>query len=43
MGVVKGETKDFFILFKIRDLADVFNSLRAWEKTMFLICIDFLV
>ncbi len=35
MGVVKGETKDFFILFKIRDLADVFNSLRAWEKTMF--------
>lgn len=35
MGVVNGNSKDFFILIKVRSLADVFDSLRAWENKMF--------
>lgn len=35
MGVVNGKSKDFFILIKVRSLADVFDSLRAWENKMF--------
>ena len=35
LGVVNGETKDFFILLKMRSMADIFNSLRAWENKMF--------
>jgi len=45
MGVVNGETKpvstdasqggDFFLLIKVRAIADVFDSLRAWENKMF--------
>lgn len=35
MGVVKGETNDFFILLQIRDFIDVFDSLRIWENKMF--------
>ncbi len=35
MGVVKGETNNFFILFQVRDFIDIFNSLRAWESKMF--------
>ncbi|HTE49136.1 MAG TPA: hypothetical protein VK675_04470 [Candidatus Paceibacterota bacterium] len=35
MGVVNGETKDFFILLKMRSTADIFDALRAWEKKMF--------
>lgn len=39
LGVVRGkkenDTKDFFMLFKMRALSDVFDSLRAWERTMF--------
>ena len=36
MGVVNGETKDFFILLKMRSTADIFDALRAWENKMFL-------
>ncbi len=36
MGVVNAETKDFFILLKVRSLPDVFDSLRLWENKMFL-------
>lgn len=35
MGVVNGETKDFFVLIKVRSIADIFESLRAWENKMF--------
>ena len=35
LGVVNGETKDFFALFKVRSLPDVFETLRAWEDKMF--------
>ncbi len=35
LGVVKAETKDFFILLKARSLPDVFDSLRLWENKMF--------
>ena len=35
MGVVNDETKDPFILIKVRSLADVFDSFRAWENKMF--------
>ena len=35
MGVVNGETKDFFILLKMRSTADIFDALRAWENKMF--------
>lgn len=39
LGVARGSKennlKDFFILLKIRTLSDVFDSLRAWERTMF--------
>jgi hypothetical protein len=35
MGVVNTETKDFFILLKTRSIADIFESLRAWESKMF--------
>jgi hypothetical protein len=35
MGVVNGETKDFFILLKVRSMIDVFDPLRAWENKMF--------
>ncbi|KKR61922.1 hypothetical protein A2643_03365 [Candidatus Nomurabacteria bacterium RIFCSPHIGHO2_01_FULL_39_220] len=36
MGAVNGETKDFFILLKVRSITDVFDALRVWEKKMFL-------
>lgn len=35
MGVVNGQTKDFFILIKVRDFTDIFESLRTWEGKMF--------
>jgi len=35
LGVVNGETKDFFMLLKVRSVTDIFDSLRAWEKKMF--------
>ncbi len=35
MGIVNGETKDFFILIKVRSTADIFDALRAWEGKMF--------
>lgn len=35
MGVVNNETKDFFILLKVRSVDDVFDSLRIWENKMF--------
>ena len=34
MGVVNSETKDFFILFKVRSTADIFDNLRAWETDL---------
>lgn len=34
IGVVNAETKDFFILIKVRSTADIFDSLRAWEGKM---------
>ena len=36
LGVVNGETKDFFILLKVRSIPDIFDSLRTWENKMFL-------
>ena len=36
MGVVNNnESKDFFILLKVRSNADIFDALRAWEGKMF--------
>jgi hypothetical protein len=35
LGVVNGESKDFFILLKVRSVIDVFESMRAWEGKMF--------
>lgn len=35
MGVVNGETKNFFILIKVRSTADVFDAFQAWENKMF--------
>ncbi|KKS24510.1 MAG: hypothetical protein UU82_C0004G0004 [Candidatus Nomurabacteria bacterium GW2011_GWC2_41_8] len=42
MGAVNNEAdsnlpgnKDFFILLKVRSTADIFDSMRAWEKKMF--------
>ncbi|MCX6751949.1 MAG: hypothetical protein NTZ87_00395 [Candidatus Nomurabacteria bacterium] len=35
MGAVNNETKDTFILIKIRSAVDIFDNLRAWEKKMF--------
>ena len=36
LGAVKGETNNnFFILLKVRSIADVFDSLKAWENKMF--------
>ncbi|MEK7080921.1 MAG: hypothetical protein AAB902_00805 [Patescibacteria group bacterium] len=34
MGVVNSETKNFFILLKIRSTADIFDALRIWEGKM---------
>jgi len=34
-GVMKTEPKGFFILLKVRSVADIFNALRAWEGKMF--------
>lgn len=36
MGAVNRETKDFFILLKVRSIPDVFDALRVWENKMFL-------
>jgi|SRR3989344_67226 len=36
LGVVNNKTNDFFMLLKVRTLADVFDSLRVWEHKMFL-------
>lgn len=35
LGVVNGATKDFFMLLKVRSIIDIFDSLRAYENTMF--------
>lgn len=35
MGVVNGDTKDFFILLKVRSNLDIFNALRTWENKIF--------
>lgn len=36
MGFVKAETTDdFFILIKVRSMADIFGNLRSWENKMF--------
>ena len=35
LGVVNGETKDFFVLLKMRSITDIFNSMREWEKKIF--------
>jgi hypothetical protein len=35
LGAVNGDTKDFFILLKMRSISDIFDSLRAWENKMF--------
>ncbi len=35
MGAVNGESKNFFILLKVRSTADVFNALRTWEGKIF--------
>lgn len=35
MGVVNNESKDFFILLKVRSATDIFNALRAWEGKTF--------
>ena len=35
MGTVNNETKGFFILLKIRSIADVFGNMHAWENKMF--------
>jgi hypothetical protein len=35
LGVVNGQTKDFFILIKVRSIPDIFDSLRRWENKMF--------
>ncbi len=35
MGAWNGQSKDFFILLKVRSFTDVFESLRAWEGKMF--------
>ncbi len=35
MGVANTGTNDFFILIKVRSLADIFDSMRAWESKMF--------
>ena len=35
IGVVNGETKNFFILMKVNSLSDVFDPLRIWENKMF--------
>ena len=35
MGAVNERTKDFFILIKVRELADIFDALRAWEGKLF--------
>lgn len=36
MGVVNGDTKDFFMLLKVNSVLDVFNSLHTWERKMLL-------
>jgi hypothetical protein len=35
LGVVNENTKDFFILIKMRSVADIFDVLLAWEPKMF--------
>ena len=35
MGVVNNESKNFFILLKVRSSTYIFNELRAWEGKMF--------
>ncbi|OGI68055.1 hypothetical protein A2738_02600 [Candidatus Nomurabacteria bacterium RIFCSPHIGHO2_01_FULL_42_15] len=42
MGAVKNQTDDFFILLKVRSIADVFDTLRLWEDKMFLDLYKFL-
>ncbi len=34
LGLVNGETKDFFILIKMRSFADIFNDVKNWENKM---------
>ena len=35
IGAIDNDTKDFFIILKVRTIADIFDSLRAWENKMF--------
>jgi hypothetical protein len=35
LGAVNGETKDFFMLIKVRSITDIFDSMQAWEEKMF--------
>jgi len=36
LGAVSGETRDFFILLKMRSLGDIFSAMQGWETKMFL-------
>jgi hypothetical protein len=35
LGVVNGETKDLFLLIKVKSFADAFSELRNWESKIF--------
>ncbi len=35
MGLINKESKDFFILLKMRSVADIFDAMRAWESKIF--------
>ncbi|MFH1200974.1 MAG: hypothetical protein V1484_01445 [bacterium] len=35
IGVANTESKDFFILLRVRSIADIFDALRAWEGKIF--------
>jgi len=34
IGLVNGETRDFFMLIKMRSFIDIFDSVKAWENKM---------
>jgi len=36
LGVANDESKNFFILLKVRSAFDIFDTLRAWERKMFI-------
>ena len=35
LGVANNQSKDFFMIIKVRSVSDIFDSLRAWENKMF--------